>query len=355
MVRGSSAKRKRPLVVTAESDFLASPKHASNRIGLEESPTDDRNTSKVCSIADSIAPSKRQSSLLSFFQKNVKPKPKPTSDPSGGAAIDTSHRNRPPVRSFIPPEPKRKKSLTQFHLDCGQSKFGQTLCNKCGMLYVPGVAEDETEHKKMCEAYALGIPCHRGNVKGGKKINSSNRKNETIVSWRPCVKKSKSVAFDDSKEDPDRPSQWPLLAKMISKDLGTHEETTLDHLSREIVFLYVACDKKKHRILGVATCQLLGKVPAYRMLGPSERSLDPVIAKLGIGLLWTHPSKRNQGIATRLVNIAREHSCFGMRIFKHHLAFSNPTTAGYNFAIAYGKEANDENPTDAPLVYEMGL
>ncbi len=377
MVRASSSrKRKRPIITDSEHDFLASPKHAAsspNRIGWE-SPSEDSShkTNKVCSLSETVIPSKRQSSLLNFFSKSAKAKPQKDSgenDENKGGSQKTSNTNSSFVfRSSVAPK-KPKKSLTQFYLDCGQKSFGQVLCKKCGTLYVPGVSEDEAEHKKLCDAFALGIPCLRGIVRGGKKLWTTTTTTTTtttipekrnadasIVSWRPCVKKLRD-ANHHQYDDNDQPSQWPLLAKMISKDLGTHQETTLQHLKREIVFLYILKQQqqqqqqdKKHRILGVATVQVLGNIPAYEMLGPSERSLQPIRAKLGIGLLWTHPSHRQKGIARQLVDLARQHSCFGTRIPKRDLAFSNPTTAGYKFAIRYyGKDR------ETPLVYEMAL
>lgn len=384
----------------SDFDFIHSPKPASSpiRIGFE-SPINGKNT--VCSISDDVAPAKRQSSLLSFFtkEKRAKPRSKPkhetdcsksgktistisalplalssTNNENKGRVSGYTYKRSAPVRK----SQKKLNSLTQVYIDCGQKQFGQTLCGKCGTLYVPGVVEDETEHNKMCEAFAMGIPCHRGTIKGGKKIGVTKMDGATIVSWRPSVKKAKAksepMGHSDDTHQSHQPSQWPLLAKMISKDLGTHEETTLNHLTKEMVFLCIGkspsqasvksksnSTSNKFRIVGVVTVQLLGKVPSYRMLGPNERSLTPSInAKLGIGLLWTHPSCRKKGIATKLVHAAREHSIFGMRVARKDVAFSNPTQAGYNFALRYINTDDihqnaGENPLLGPLVYEMGL
>jgi hypothetical protein len=255
---------------------------------------------------------------------------------------------------------------------------------------MPGIPEDEKQHKTLCQAFTLGIPCNRGTIKGGREVKIQTNENDrkcnndesTIILWRPCVKaknnkKSKfhrgtTKSFgDDSSSDKNRPSQWPLLARMISKDLGTDEDTTLNHLTNEIVVLYIGRQdgtknhkgtNTRHRILGVATVQMLGRVPAYRMINLYERSLTPSKeGKLGIGLLWTHPVARHRGIATKLVHAAREHSVFGMRVTRQEVAFSNPTQAGYDFALRYCD--NSENPEKAsdslrrrgPLVYEMSL
>jgi hypothetical protein len=90
---------------------------------------------------------------------------------------------------------------------------------------------------------------------------------------------------------------------------------------------------------------------------------------LGVAILWTHSKMRHQGmqkcaignvliprisyflslflslgIATQLIDAAREHAVFGMVVPKSKIAFSSPTEAGFNFAKNYcGQD---------PLVYE---
>ena len=402
MKRKRAAHHRVPPPPTAEDcDFLPSPtKHASDVVRIESPIVDFSNSnSRVCSISDDIVPAKRQSSLLSFFtkerrakqqqqqqqqQQEPKSKSKQANDHSTNRksffssaktnrTISSSNSRTKADSSTLLPSARcstialqKQKSLTQVYIDAGQKRFGQIICSKCGMLYVPGVAEDEAEHKKMCEAYALGIPCHR--VKGGKILKKNNNaSNESIVLWRPSVKKPKQKpnSFDTNNDssNSDCPSQWPLLAKMISKDLGTHEETTLSHLTHEMVFLCIGkaptTKANKSRILGVATVQLLGSLPSYRMMDANERSLTPCkTAKLGIGLLWTHPVSRKRGIATKLVHAAREHAVFGMRVSRRDVAFSNPTLAGYNFALNYCNNSDngtDGTPLQGPLVYEMDL
>jgi hypothetical protein len=181
------------------------------------------------------------------------------------------------------------------------------------------------------------------------------------------------------------PSQWPLLARMIARDLGMEESVALRHLSEQIIFLYIgrptnsrqattSCTDNNNtirssfdknsigiigrttssttttmasicrtphsssslppsRILGVVTVQ--GISHAYRMPTLHDRSLVPERAILGVGLLWTHSSARRCGIASRLVTAAREYAIFGMRVPVHRIAFSSPTQSGYAFTWKY--------------------
>ena len=114
---------------------------------------------------------------------------------------------------------------------------------------MPGVTEGGDGHKKICQAYALGIPCNRGIVKGAKRVDRKCNDGASIISWKACLKakrskKSKMEQIETESTDKNLPSQWPLLAKMISKDLGTDEGTTLDHLTNESVFLYIGKNER---------------------------------------------------------------------------------------------------------------
>lgn len=376
--------------------------------------TDNNGTADlgICSIRDNEEPKSLQSSLLSFFSKkevlkseNMSCKMNPSTCISKIRKVSSPSTKKNTIltttcsklNNITPHLPSSKKALRQVYIDCGQSKFGQTLCGTCGMLYMPGIPEDEIQHKRMCQAFLSGIPTVRSNVKDGKQVENTSmigRNNAvfaTVVMWKPTKtihKKLKhNVGSGSSINTSYIPSQWPLLAQMISKDLGTHEETTLDHISSHVVFLYIGTasggsSNEKHasksvttRILGAVTVQMLSK--AYRMISLHERSLTPEDAKLGVGLLWTHPAARHKGIATQLVNAVREHTLFGMRIAQHAIAFSSPTQAGYDFALRYCNGTNsgtnhhkhsidhnnDVNKRDEnndvhlvkPLVYETNL
>ncbi|KAG7365280.1 ESCO1/2 acetyl-transferase [Nitzschia inconspicua] len=333
----------------------------------------------ACDLDTDKPSSCHQTSLLSFFAKktNTLRKVVTFNRINGGshdegqsiAALICPHKTatppivKPPIITASSyPEPfVNKKALTQVYIDCGQSKFGQTLCDKCGMLYTPGLQEDEKQHSQMCQAICTGIACSNVNKIGKvvERVASRTNRQYSVVLWR-------------STKNAHIPSHLPLLAHMIAKDLGMDEGTTLQHLKEQTMFLYIgnragSANVKKNggNILGVATAQSISK--AFTMSSLHERSLTPSKAMLGIGILWTHPSARHQGIATILVNAVRDHTVFGMRVEKSMMAFSSPTQAGYAFAMNYlygsksnernwGKKDNREVENESPigpLVYEM--
>jgi hypothetical protein len=62
--------------------------------------------------------------------------------------------------------PKKKAATTQLYLDLGQTNFGkQTICGTCGMLFVHGMSEDATEHRRVCDDYRHGVSFHSKNAR----------------------------------------------------------------------------------------------------------------------------------------------------------------------------------------------
>lgn len=56
---------------------------------------------------------------------------------------------------------------------------------------------------------------------------------------------------------------------------------------------------------------------------------------LGIKIMWVHSSYRGRGIATKLIDFARENFQFGRWFSKNDVVFSQPTSMGKLFAHRY--------------------
>lgn len=68
---------------------------------------------------------------------------------------------------------------------------------------------------------------------------------------------------------------------------------------------------------------------------PFQLDIDPIAAHVGICQMWTHPSHRRKGIATKLIDVVRDTLIYGLKIHKNHIAFSQPTINGFAFATKY--------------------
>ena len=100
-------------------------------------------------------------------------------------------------------------------------------------------------------------------------------------------------------------------------------------------FLYVL----DQHVVGLLVIETISK--AYRADDGDTlvSSGQAVKAHLGIHLMWVHAAHRHQGIASRLVDVAREKSVFGYTsIAPDRVAFSSPTQAGLAFAQSYMKK-----------------
>ncbi|RYG55576.1 hypothetical protein EON66_04960 [archaeon] len=65
-----------------------------------------------------------------------------------------------------------------------------------------------------------------------------------------------------------------------------------------------------------------------------ERGLAPTVY-LGVAQVWVHADWRRRGVARKLLDNARAHAVPGMVVPPAQLAFSQPTTAGWQLAAAY--------------------
>ena len=76
-----------------------------------------------------------------------------------------------------------------------------------------------------------------------------------------------------------------------------------------------------------------------------RRSKKRERAFLGIHQIWCHRSHRGNGVASKLVDIARSNIVYGMAVSPIMVAFSSPTAEGLRFARNYVG-------TETPLVYD---
>lgn len=189
--------------------------------------------------------------------------------------------------------PKRRRVLAQRVLDLGQ-RPREVQCERCGIVFVQGNAQDERTHRLRCDAD--GVPCY-------------TRKHVVDHGWLQVIALGPS----------------PLLArvaKLAGRDLGGEADD--DAHCRA----YCAIVEKK--IIGCA------------LLDPQPENFDIVVAKL-----WVHVSHRRRGVATHLLDAVRSHFVFNYTIPKDRLGFTQPTQLGRAFFAAYLDAdfplANDNN------------
>lgn len=233
-----------------------------------------------------------------------------------------------------------KPKLQQVYLDCGQTMFGQQLCKKCGMLYVPGVAEDAKAHAKICQESKLGI-LWRKHPRQRMHWKEPGRGGDQICSI-PNITKSNQLS----------PTLEEIYQQVV-RDLGLDSNlSAASALMGKTVWIYI----RQQRVVGFASTMPISK--AYEIQSfetdstsigsnysrPQQDKRQAKRALLGIALLWTHEQYWRQRVATKLVDTARHHSFFGMTVPKGMMAFSSPTTAGWQFGRSYCDGSSDSGP-----------
>ncbi|KAE9019437.1 hypothetical protein PR001_g13878 [Phytophthora rubi] len=241
-----------------------------------------------------------------------------------------------PSKPTITPEPKtaalsKSHPCTQSYIDVGQRSFGKHVtCPTCGLLYTAGEEEDEKEHDKFCKRMKRGI-------------TFSKWKTERILrSFQDTGARILEIRADD----PTSHVKKLLKIKGVLDDaLGFVEE---EAFMRRSHFVYI----QNHKVVGCVNTERIAEAftldksasnlgaqtnsdEESSVGGAVTASVTPQPAVVGICQLWVHPSVRRKSIATRMVDVVREKSIYGMRVAKNLVAFAQPTRNGLQFAQKY--------------------
>lgn len=227
------------------------------------------------------------------------------------------------------------------------------VCSLCGLMYAGSLKNDQALHVGYCRKVREG---------NQPKVDREVR----LEKWRDMDGKVHAIHVIEPKND-ERWRRYALAVLDISyQDLGgppVGDEklwSEFDHSQAGIVprfkvYIYSLDDKPIGLILAESIEEggqyHVGEV-RYSKDGPVVpdpndlnqqvySSLDmalPVFAC--VDRIWVHTRYRRQGIATKLVDSMRSHFITNMPLRRHQIAFSIPTTPGYNFAESYCKDVD---------------
>ncbi|KAF8436432.1 ESCO1/2 acetyl-transferase-domain-containing protein [Terfezia claveryi] len=309
---------------------------------------------------------------------NSSPQHKPSPTPSSSSVTSPSPASSPLFPTPTTTRRKRRrpnltqpqaKKLTQLHLDLGQTP-SRTTCPTCHMSYDPSLPEDTLLHNRF----------HAKSTGGVDFISSRPRILWSGVgfvqdSWEGGERESVIVVGRNSNKLERR--RVMKVMEIVERELGCQEikeeemfgvlkydakgvrerDRGGDEGGRYKVFLYLL-GRKCVGLLLAEKIERAYKItlpsfpsPASFSISPSTispapidpsdncpstTSLDhpltlsptPSPALLGISRIWTCSTYRRRGIATRLLDVARQAFIYGMTIDKCRVAFSQPTALG---------------------------
>ncbi|UIZ25871.1 hypothetical protein KXD40_006449 [Peronospora effusa] len=241
------------------------------------------------------------------------------------------------VKSTITPAKNQEKKLssekypfTQSYIDVGQRNFGtHVTCLTCGLLYTAGEEEDEKEHQKFCKRMKRGV-------------SFSKWKTERILK---TFSDTRARILEIRREDPRFQVKKLLEIKAVLDDaLGfvledvflqrshfvyIQDQQVVGCVNTERITEAFTLDKSLSNMVKVDKESFIVKKSVVTASATSRFAL------VGICQIWVHPSYRKRSIATRLVDIVREKSIYGMRVAKNVVAFAQPTRIGLQFAQKY--------------------
>ncbi|RLN96205.1 hypothetical protein BBJ28_00015025 [Nothophytophthora sp. Chile5] len=301
---GSAIKRKRRNATSSEDEVVKKPRSAAMSSWL--SPVQRNPQTKPTKVVDKMT---------------ITPEPKTAAVSRSSGLLSLMGTTTPPSKPL---------PATQAYIDVGQRSFGKHVtCATCGLLYTVGEEEDEREHQKFCRRVRRGI------------VFSKWKKERILKSFSQTRARILEIRGDD----PSAHVKKLLEIKAVLDDaLGFVEPHVFLQRSH---FVYI----QDRQVVGCVTTERIdeaflldsGASNLVTKLKAGDEAVDGAVtaspasqpAVVGICQLWAHPDFRRKQIATRLVDVVREKSVYGMHVAKKLVAFSQPTRNGLQFAQKY--------------------
>lgn len=229
--------------------------------------------------------------------------------------------------------PSKAHPSTQSYIDVGQRSFGKHVtCPTCGLLYTAGEEEDEKEHQMFCRQMKRGVTFSKWKTERALKFFSGTR--ARILEIRgddPCSHVKKLLVIKAVLDDALGFIEEEAFLQR-SHFIYIQEHQVVGCVNTERITEAFALDKTASNLVVQTNSDEESSVATNGAVTTSAASQSAVV---GICQIWVHPSFRRKSIATRMLDVVREKSIYGMRVAKNLIAFAQPTRNGLQFAQKY--------------------
>lgn len=102
------------------------------------------------------------------------------------------------------------------------------------------------------------------------------------------------------------------------------------------------------KVLAVACVQRVGKAVRASVRADARVTVDSsreIVAQMcGVSVLWVAPGKTRQGLASKMLDVARANLAYAYVFPKSSVAFTSPTALGARFALRYAPQPVASQP-----------
>ncbi|CAL9731759.1 N-acetyltransferase Eco1p [Monosporozyma unispora] len=242
------------------------------------------------------------------------------------------------IRSSPSKKVANKPKYVQSKLVIGSKDVNKLIkCTKCGMTYSNQSNTDTLAHTKF----------HDLHLKGRKWSNNWGQDVHITSDLTAGLSVTPSLSQDDYIPDtakivmvrPNHTAEVNAtleIMTMVNNELSApHDENSFWSKNKNAgkAFVYV----KNGRAVGVITMEILEKNRGRWMIYKNKAIIQKARPQfiLGISRIWVCKSERLQGIATKLVNAARQNTIFGEVVDKRFVSWSQPSDNGGKMALKY--------------------
>ena len=263
------------------------------------------------------------------------------------------------------PKLEKKSSSTQMQIDLGGEQ--RKTCGQCKMEYIPSNREDAALHQQFHRMNGTGI-----------EVGAAMMKDDETRSVAPDIERLKdgeAILMVDRRSSIASRRKVREILDVVDTELSaisiiddvlwsgseaekkgsSKRKINSDALSGKDAkfraFLFLESEKCVGFCL-VEKIQIGYKVVEPSVTNGKDKALSghvenssisvsnrPEVALLGITRIWTSRSFRGRSIAATLLDCARQHFFYGMKVTKDLVAFSQPTNSGAKLARRwYGKD-----------------
>lgn len=251
---------------------------------------------------------------------------------------NTNRKQKTGNEKSIRAKTNNKSKFLQAKLAFPSKNLNKVIeCTKCGMTYSNQSHEDIVLHDKF---HDLRINGRKWSTNWGQQVylveDSIDRLLSTpLLSQDNCFANDERIVMVRPNHSAEVNATLDIMTLVNNELNAPHDENSFwsQENGTGKAFIYV----KNGKAVGVVTIEMLekdrGRWMIYKNKVIVQQSRPQFI--LGISRIWVCKSQRLNGIATKLLNTARQNTIFGKIVDKQFIAWSQPSDNGGKMALKY--------------------